>query len=510
MNGGLTFTELEELRVVLQQMQQLAPLPDAEIQSALAWFPSGAMREWFRRGNGGTLREIEVLSLAEAMRWRRETLKRNLPSPLSSADRFLPLIRMPAGFLIFDGRADGFALRRTRHPEQYARALERPLRVSELLSLPTIPRSREELIAEEEEEEDDRPIVRRSTRFDGFKALDWRETSLDTTALSGLCDDAGLTDWFSHVGSTTRRPVDKLVCWPLAEALIARDELAERAQETLQAQLHHHRWMPICELPGRHRVVFWKDRGVRLHPFRDGMWHAVPWSRTQRLDTFCAALARGPGREDVDAVLDRVTNLADDDDEVERDFDSSPLEGLRTRDALEAWFSVALSAFARAGEERLDVSAPVDGLVSLLRGDDGIETVLRDGGGVELRVDGFLLPWAPSVTEWVRDLDAALTSEPKPGVEVARNIVGHFTVSLPYLPMEFARLLMNMGRKWQLERLFSISRAKKARLHSEFGNATLRLDDATLTELVNTLDVHNEATLQLEQLGVTFVFKPLK
>jgi hypothetical protein len=470
--------------------------------------PIEALVRWFLRGDGATVGPIQFLSLEEAMQWRRETLKRNLPPPLSSANGFLPLIRTPEGFFMFDGRAGGLVLRRTKQPEQYVTALKTPIALSALLAEPPAPPPPPAL--EPEDDEDDEPRVPRSALAVAFEALGWSPQSVDTAAVASLCPDDALVDWFRHVGAASK-DVAGLRLLAVGDALVARDELAELADGTLQAHLHHHAWMPLAELAGRHRLVFWARRGVRLHRFTGTRWEHAVWSRTVRLDTFAAALPMRPTNEDPGDIENGLWGLAEDEAELARDFDGAPLAQLRSRAALEPWFSSALSVFERAGERQAPIAASADGFVALLRGADGVDTLLRDGSGVVLKVGEAHLPWAPSLTEWLRELDAAWREEPTPGLDIRRNIVGRYTLELPWLPIEFARKLETMGDRWELGvQQFAIVRGESTQLVVDWGSATIHFDEAGIAALADTLALQNAPELDWEPLGVTLVFKPLK
>ncbi|MFT3709711.1 MAG: hypothetical protein QM817_18950 [Archangium sp.] len=481
-----------------------APQPEAEIRRVLAWFPSEALVRWFLRGDGLRAGEVEFLTLEDAMKWRRETLKRDLPSPLSSGDRFLPLIRMPEGFLIFDGRSGGLALRRTKRPENYVDALKTPIFLHELTAERPPPRVPVEP-EEEEPEEPERAVVPRSRRDDHFRALGWwTERPLDAAAMNALLDDALAREWFSRIGPETRR-VDAVKFWSLTDALIARDELEERASVALTSHLHHLGWMPLGALENGDQLVYWAHHGVRFHRANEGRVALAPWSRLVSLDVFLEALTKPQPREEPELIADALFGVA-------ATWDEDPPENAVVAGdlALEAWFSCApATPFREAGETVAKQAPAVNGAVQLLDGADGVSTWLREGGGVVLRVNELEVPWAASLTEWTYALNTAADARTLPGINVVRNFVGHFTIELPFLPFEFARQLESMGERLDLLE-FAVERAGETTLHVERLTPVLKLDAEGSEELIAALDAQREPMLRWEPLGTTFVFKPLK
>lgn len=481
-----------------------APQPEAEIRRVLAWFPSEPLVRWFLRGDGLRAGDVEFLGLDDAMKWRRETLKRDLPSPLSSGDRFLPLIRTPEGFLIFDGRSQGLALRRTKRPENYVEALKTPIFLHELTADRPPPRVPVEPV-EEEPEAPVQPVETRTARDDSFRALGWwTERPLDTAAMTPLLDDALAREWFSRVGPETRH-VGALKFWSLTDALIARDELEERASGPLASHLHHLGWMPLGALENGDQLVYWAHRGVRFHRVTEGRVALAQWSRLISMDLFLEALTRPRTREESDMIADSLMGLA----EV---WEEEPPENavVTTDFALEAWFSLApATPFREAGETLAKQAPAVNGAIQLLQGADGVGTWLRESGGVVLRVNELELPWAPNLTEWIYALHTAADARTLPGISVVRNFVGHFTIELPFLPFEFARQLESMGERLDLLE-FAVERAEETALHVERLTPVLKLDAEGCAEFIAALDAQREPMLRWEPLGTTFVFKALK
>jgi hypothetical protein len=512
----ITESELREIRNVLAG-PWLPPQPEAELRRALAWFPDAALLRWFSRGDGTEESDLHALSLEEAISWRRQLLKRNLESPLSSADRFLPLVRWrEEGFLIYDGAARGVALRRTSHVERYAEALKSPLPLSELLqggSGPAPP---------EPEEEDDPPeeVVHLDQHLERALGTSFAPASIEE--LRPLCDAPELHEWFSRVGPASRTLLSDLRALSFSDALVSRDQLEGAASAELQSRLHHLSWMPLLELPGRHVVIFWKNHGVCLHVHRDGSWREANWSRSVNFKAFGAALSAWgepalPQHEDLDLIVTRLWDVTAtwEEEPPARDVDSTRLAGFSrpVARALEAWFSEASETpFTEAGHRLVSSASLEPGLpiAPLLTGADGVDTCAVDGRGIVLRSGETRLPWAPSVTQWTIELADALLRRGTPGVSVRRNIVGHYRVELPWLPYELARRLERISFE-QPEDIdadeFTIALGDHAEVRVEQFKPTLVLDQASRGELVAALDSLRAA--ELTWLEVTFVFKPL-
>jgi hypothetical protein len=522
--------ELRAIRAALSRPWR-ATQPEAEVRRSLAWFPDERLVSWFLEGDGCEGEEVEALRLEEALSWRRQLLLRDLGSPLSSRDLFLPLVRCDAGFLIYDGAAKGVALRRTKATERYVGALETPLRLTELLEAqpPSVPERDwpdEEDDEEDEEDEEDEPatvtlashLARLARHHEWPAAQPWQEV---LQKLGSLCASPELAEWFAQLGSTTRLVFSELRGFSLPDSLIARDEIEGAASPELQAQLHHLSWMPLIELPGRHAVLYWKGRGVRLHLFRDGAWQQAPWSRSTELPEFIAAFSGWtepalPLDERPDLIDDSLWGLADAwlGEPAERDVDSSRLAGFgeATQHALEVWFARASEVpFVDSGERAVTSEELEAGQViaPLLEG-DSVQTCAVEGRGVVLRVGETRLPWSASITRWTRSLLVAAGHRFTSGVTVTRNLVGHYRVELPLLPWELAR---------QLERLevdrpvvidaeeFSISLGAEARVEVVSFTPMLVLDGPARSQLVTQLDALREP--ELSMLSVTFRFKPL-
>lgn len=526
----------DELNEVMRACEGpwLAPLPEPEVRRQLAWFPDEALIDWFLRGDGFSAGGVTALSLADALAWRRTLLLRDLPAPLSSADRFLPLIRCSAGFLIYDGQARGVALRRTKQVEQYEVALQSPLSLRVLLgerqeSQPRVRRADEDEPAWDDEEELD-------TDTDGPEEVDpqqhleriaahhgWKrglEVATAAARLAAHCDDELLAEWFSFVGASTRTLLGDLKALSLDAALVLRDEFEERATPALRARLHHLRWTPLIELPGRHLLVAWR-RGVRLHVFREGQWQPAAWARRQPLEGFFAAVSawceprEAPATEDPDALEEALWALGE-----PLDLDPAPRAGISTdalsgfspgtAAALERWFSLSLEAGFQQVAHRLtraDELGEGNVIAPILVAEDGLELSVVEGSGVVLRVGDARLPWAPSLTRWVQGLRA----EPSVArVHVTRNIVGHYRVELPMLPFELARRLERLDARWDVdEKELAIAPGPETRLELERLRPVLVLDDGTRAALISALDAHREGELAWEALSTTFVFKPL-
>jgi hypothetical protein len=243
---------------------------------------------WCARSSGAAgagSDEESVLSLDEALEWRRQLVLRDLEPPLSSVD---------AGLLIYDGKARGGGAA----PHEGHRAL------------PTGAAGASSECSEDEDEDfddgdgdvgplDEPPESAPLAFAEHLARLAYHHRWPPARAvaevhrqLAPLCDAPQLAEWFAHLGAETRVVLSDLRAFTLAEALVKRDELEGAASASLQGQLHHLGWMPLLELPGRHAVLFWKRRGVSLHLFRDGAWQAAPWSRCTTFDDFVAALSR--------------------------------------------------------------------------------------------------------------------------------------------------------------------------------------------------------------------------
>ena len=283
--GWISESELRAVRTALSGAWRPAR-PEAEILRSLSWFPDERLVSWFLEGDGCAGGSVEALTLDAALSWRRQLLLRDLPSPLSSKDRFLPLIRCEAGFLIYDGAAKGVALRRTKAIERYPDALKDPLGLRALFEEDEAPGQYVDPWAGDEEEEEEEEPPERPVPLTLDKHLarliqhhQWPTAQPPQellTRLTPLCAVPELAEWFACVGEQTRLVFSDLRAFSFADALICRDELEGASSAALQAELHHQRWMPLLELPGRHAVLYWKGRGVRLHVFRAGAWQAAP------------------------------------------------------------------------------------------------------------------------------------------------------------------------------------------------------------------------------------------